>query len=339
MPFSAEDLSKPISEELPCGEDLEYDPAFQEMETLMQSTPEQEVGDTIVAAVPPDWKGVVRQTKDLLGRTRDMRVFVNAAIAGLNQDGLGEFKEVLTALTACMEQHWESIHPLLDPDDDNDPMMRMNILQNLSHYDNVRKGLERSPLVSIKGLGSFSFHDIQVAEGREEADPDVDAPDTALIQGAFSQADPSQLRELGEAVTGSIEQLQQLLDVWAHKTGNYEAPELAPTITTLKNMLQTISAYSPTIAEAVSDEQPEAAGGDGAVAAAVSGAINSRSDVIKAIDRICEYYQANEPSSPIPILLRRAQRLVAKSFFEILEDVAPDGLAKARELGGAAQGD
>ena len=51
-----------------------------------------------------------------------------------------------------------------------------------------------------------------------------------------------------------------------------------------------------------------------------SGAINSRNDVIQAIDRICDYYAMHEPSSPVPLLLRRAQGMVAKSFYEILED-------------------
>jgi type VI secretion system protein ImpA len=56
--------------------------------------------------------------------------------------------------------------------------------------------------------------------------------------------------------------------------------------------------------------------------------------VIQAIDRICEYYTANEPSSPVPLLLRRAQGLVAKSFYEILEDMIPDSVAQAQIIGG-----
>ena len=47
MQLTAENLAQPISEDLPCGEDLEYDPAFQQMELDMQSTEEQEYGDTI----------------------------------------------------------------------------------------------------------------------------------------------------------------------------------------------------------------------------------------------------------------------------------------------------
>ena len=57
MQLSADDLVQPISEDLPCGEDLEYDPAFQQMETMMEATDEQEFGDTVIEGSGPDWKG------------------------------------------------------------------------------------------------------------------------------------------------------------------------------------------------------------------------------------------------------------------------------------------
>ena len=41
-----------------------------------------------------------------------------------------------------------------------------------------------------------------------------------------------------------------------------------------------------------------------------------------------------EPSSPIPLLLERAKRLVSKDFLEVLADIAPDALATARTAAG-----
>jgi type VI secretion system protein ImpA len=62
--------------------------------------------------------------------------------------------------------------------------------------------------------------------------------------------------------------------------------------------------------------------------------VNSRQDVIRLLDKICAYYQRHEPSSPVPLLLNRARRLVDKNFMEILEDLAPEGLGQARQVGG-----
>ena len=60
----------------------------------------------------------------------------------------------------------------------------------------------------------------------------------------------------------------------------------------------------------------------------------SREDVVRALDGICAYYARNEPSSPVPLLLERAKRLVPKNFFEIMEDLAPDGMAQLTAVSG-----
>ncbi len=52
--IDAESLLQGVSEELPCGEDLEYDAAFGELERASRGKPEQAMGDTVVAAEPAD---------------------------------------------------------------------------------------------------------------------------------------------------------------------------------------------------------------------------------------------------------------------------------------------
>ena len=78
------------------------------------------------------------------------------------------------------------------------------------------------------------------------------------------------------------------------------------------------------------------AGPGGAVGAgpSMTGEINSRDDVLRVLDKICSYYERVEPSSPIPILLRRSKRLVSASFLDIVRDIAPDGLSQIENLRG-----
>ena len=67
--------------------------------------------------------------------------------------------------------------------------------------------------------------------------------------------------------------------------------------------------------------------------------ISSRQDVIRLLDQICVYYDQNEPASPVPLLLKRAKRLVEKNFFEIMQDVAPESVAQIQKLIGGAKED
>ena len=56
--------------------------------------------------------------------------------------------------------------------------------------------------------------------------------------------------------------------------------------------------------------------------------------MVRAIDRICDYYSRNEPSSPVPLLLLRARRLATGSFVDIVRDLAPDALAQIEKVCG-----
>jgi type VI secretion system protein ImpA len=67
---------------------------------------------------------------------------------------------------------------------------------------------------------------------------------------------------------------------------------------------------------------------------AVPGAITSREDVVRLLDRMCEYYERNEPSSPVPLLLKRCKRLVSANFLDIVRDVAPNAVDQVETLCG-----
>jgi len=56
----------------------------------------------------------------------------------------------------------------------------------------------------------------------------------------------------------------------------------------------------------------------------IVGEIASREDVIRTLDKICDYYKRYEPSSPVPFMLKRAKKLVTMDFVELLRDLAPN---------------
>jgi type VI secretion system protein ImpA len=62
--------------------------------------------------------------------------------------------------------------------------------------------------------------------------------------------------------------------------------------------------------------------------------VESRQEVLELLDKICAYYEVFEPASPVPLLLKRAMRLVTMNFMEIIEELAPEGLSKVVMLCG-----
>jgi len=71
---------------------------------------------------------------------------------------------------------------------------------------------------------------------------------------------------------------------------------------------------------------------------AINGAIQSRQDVVRLLDRICEYYARTEPSSPLPLLLRRAQRMAEMDFLQIVDELTPTMRAQLEPIVGAQPG-
>ena len=80
--------------------------------------------------------------------------------------------------------------------------------------------------------------------------------------------------------------------------------------------------------------QPATAARAGGVSIAALGPINTRADAMRLLDLVVEYYERNEPASPLPLLLSRARRLAGKGFLDLLRDLAPDGLSQAEKIAG-----
>ncbi len=115
------------------------------------------------------------------------------------------------------------------------------------------------------------------------------------------------------------------------KVGN-QAPELKPLVLDLTEIKHVLAEQLS--ARGVGAAADGAAGGGDAAQGGARGEIDSREDVVRQLDRLCEYYRRHEPSSPVPMLLRRAKRLVSKDFMEIVRDLTPGGVAEAELLGG-----
>ena len=202
-----EELLSEIAAAAPCGEDLEYDPAFAEMEELAQETPERQYGDTIIPAEPPDWRSVRKTALTLFERTRDLRVAVYLTRALLHVDGLAGFADGLALVDGLIERYWDTVYPQLDPEDDNDPTLRVNTIVALCDPATTLRALRETPLVTSRVLGRFSLRDIQIAAGvltPMTTGESAELPTQAKIDGAFQEVGPESVQATATVVTEAM---------------------------------------------------------------------------------------------------------------------------------------
>ncbi len=329
----------------PSGENLEYDPLFTEMELAGQPGEETQIGDKITEAEDPDYRDLAKTSLAVLEKSHDLRAAIFLADAVLHTEGLTGFAEATTYIRGCLEQFWDTCHPELDEDDDNDPTMRINAIQGLSGQPDglggpspVYRSVSRAPLTDSRSFGRLSLREIEIAEGMMTAPAGMEnIPDTATVSAAFQDTDEAQLVELLEAAKTSEENIRAISAVFDEQTPG-QGPELDGLIKLLMQVKRRLADYAGAEVEADDDDATEeTAASDGAPVVGggrAVGGINSPSDVSNALDRIVEYYRRNEPSSPIPIIIERAKRLVNADFLTIMQDMAPQGVDNVHLIGG-----
>jgi type VI secretion system protein ImpA len=343
--MSVLDLAKilePVVGDKPCGTDLEYDAEFLAMGLAATPKPERQMGTTIVPAEEPDWRAVKAAAVKLCSRSKDLRVLVPLCRAVVHTDGLAGLAQGLAALRGVATAFWDGLYPLLDADDNNDPTSRVNVLVALAEGTGLVRIVREAPLVVARGAGTFGMREIDAAAGRGTM---TGAPPTAeLIRAAFQEVSVAELEATITAVRSARDELTGLEAVLNDKLGS-AAPNLRPLAAVLDAQVRELephlsargSAMGGSGAASSAAAGGAAAGGGAAGAAATGGAngaqlppgVYSRDDVVLWLDRICDFYARSEPSSPLPILLQRAKRLVNKGFLDVVRDLVPDGLNQA----------
>jgi type VI secretion system protein ImpA len=335
--MAALDIAKllaPIAPDAPAGPNLEYDPAFAALERAAAGKPEQVIGGAVTPAEPPEWGTVRTSAVELLGRTKDLRVAVHLACGLLYHGGVAAFAEGLTLIRGLLEQQWASVHPQLDPDDNNDPTMRITALAALATPGLVM-ALRQSPLLENRVMGPVSLADMFPPSG---------SPDTARISSVLETVEISTLESVVSALGGGAADLRGIDAVFEAQTGS-RGPDFSQLLEYFNKghhaLEQRLAARKP--AEGAATDGAPSDAGVAALAAAppprgLSGDILNREDVIKALDKICEYYARHEPTSPVPAMALRCKKLVTMSFFEILNELAPDGVKQAQIVIGKPEG-
>lgn len=332
----------PISDDAPSGENLEYEMVFTHMELAAQYGEERQVGDTIQEAEEPDFAELAEKAAEVLQQSHDIRAAIFLGEAVLHTDGFPAFADVTTLIRGYLEQFWETCHPQLD-EDDGDATMRVNAVQGLADPERMLRSLRNAALTESRTFGRMSLRDTEIAEGRIQPPADMSTvPDGNQITAAFRDSEPEMIESAAQAVATSLADLRAIDALFGEHTPG-EGPQLDAVINRLKMIGGVMARYGGTAAPADSEAEDEGAGIGGEddapqpdAAAAPSGgdAVNSPADVTAALDRIMAYYARSEPSSPVPILLERAKRLVNADFLTIIEDMAKEGLDEVRRIGG-----
>lgn len=328
-----EGLLAPISSDSACGPDLTYDPDFLALEQAAQGKSEQQFGDTVIPAEEPDWQDVKRRSEALLSRSKDLRVAVLLARAVTRLHNVEGLAAGLELIKEMLSRYWDTVHPELDHEDNDDPTMRLNALAPLADSGTFLRDIRDAYVAASPQHGRVSVRDILVAAGKL---PATDAParsetEITEILRAVSAEDPAAL----QAASKSAQFVAGLESLLGDKGVLTQAPDLRP-LNDLLHAVTPICNAALGVGEETHTQGPTTLP-SGQPRSHVSGQISSREDAIRILESVCKFIEQSEPANPAPLLIRRAQRLIGRSFVEIIEDLAPESLGQIQKLAGLEQ--
>ena len=316
-----------------CGDDLEYDPAFLELDQAAAGKPETQ----FASAEPPQWAQVLELAEGLQARTRDLRVALMLGRAELNLNGLEALAPTLRLLHGLLDRFWDDVHPRNDPDD-GDTFARLSVLGTLDKLEGFLGDVRQVPVLNDRRLGGLRIREIEIGLDRLAPRPDESPRTTAQVQGMLADV-PELADRLRTCQVESLAEIKELQRVMNDRFGM----ELAVDLRSLRGMVEALKLVLPEpVGEvgstedgsATSDQPDNGAGRGGARRGGGLQSVESRVDAIKAIQLICAYLERSEPTNPAQLLLRRAESLIDKSFLQLVRDLAPDAVGEVARIMG-----
>ena len=317
-----ETLTQPVSADAPCGVDLE------DTQLLAGFDAYRLFGSLTPLPTDTDWREIRDKSLAALAESHDLRLLAHLAAALVRIEGLITFSKVITVADRWLGGNWDQVFPRID----EDAVLRRNALNSFADRMAIVDAVRRTPVVPRRQLGTFSLRDLELAQGQlTPTEADAKAPNLAQIEATLAGTPPAELADLSAALQSAMGSLRNIIATMQTRSGFESAPDFDALLRPLSR-----------IDKLLTDHIPGAAANEPAVAyeeapAMSTGSvtdIKSRQDAIRALDAVSAFFRAHEPSSPVPLFIERAKRLVSKTFLEVLEDIAPEGVSQAKLIGG-----
>jgi type VI secretion system protein ImpA len=350
-----EQLREPIAADAPCGKNLEDTPALLQFAQFNLFGQQTEIGTRRIGqgedepAIPPDFGAVRELAAKALDATnaeatKDLRVLAFLAAGELWTNGVLPFCATLEVAAHWLETWFEEVYPRAEGDD---LFFRTNALNYFVDRLAIIEPLRRQALVTSRQTGPISLRHLDLATGvATPTEKDGAYPTAGDIDGAFDSTPAADLETLASAAERALAALAAI-DARMQAAGGVEAIPNFDGLSdkerqiSLRRQLQKIrDATRGALARRASVDGSDVGSsvGDGS-GAGFSGSIRSREEALRALDAVARYFQQAEPSSPVPIFVERAKRLVSKSFLDIVQEVIPDALGAVKVAGGIRDSD
>jgi len=347
-----EKLLTPISEDAPCGPDLEpegdfdYDSAyFDRMGELPdyyyrpgQEKPDGSMSpDNVFDPKDVNFREEAKILDPVLARTKDLRLVLLRAQWAILSGNLAKFSECFNWMASLLETFNADVHP-------QDLGDRRSLISDLNDTTTVIQPLN---FVGLTSTGDVSLRKLKVARGEMTAlQSELEVELAPMLDSLGSPQNAKDVEKTLNILLEIREARARLVAACENSESMKFSPDLGIFTETVDDMIEAITSANAELAAAVEPEEEETGGdGDGdedgdegnvvytsvAKYAAKAGSLEVVSHVhATRLLEACEaYYRLYEPSSATLLLVTQARSLIGKPLLEALETLLPENVEEA----------
>lgn len=325
-------LLAPVSEASPCGADLSFSAEFDSIqESRRADDPTLDQGEWVTALKLADWPSALKQCEKVLDSSKDLRIAAWFTEANARLGGYAGLAEGLELCRLLCERYWGDLHPQLE--DDGDAEQRSGNLRWLLTQVEV---LAPQLPVLRHGARAFSLRDIEAAHtSARSADRSDDTSSTSIAitaddiaaarRGTPREFFASNLVDAHRAQQALV-QLQVVIDGHLGDDG----PGFSGAKGALEKAVHAIGIMAREANPGNGSAAPQAAEVGSAAPStatttnAASGALNNRSDALRQLRAVAEFFRRTEPHSPVAYLADRAAQWGDMPLHQWLRAVVKD---------------
>jgi len=318
----------PINEQEPCGPSLDYDTEYAVLQTRLAPKADVQYGAFAAQPTALDWKEIERDSRRLLLRCKDISVFIWFTRARCQVAGAIGLLEGVLGLQQVLAKFESHVHPQLHIEGMHDPAVRANAIEALCDPEGLLDDI-RNVVISSSTALRLTVRDVERAFALPKP---AYALDTDMVQrqieDLYQRKDATLL-----ALIGCMQSAEEI-NTWAQHNLEEDAPNLQPVLKLLRVVLpqtQRLSQATPAPSPVYltpQQKQPHAAlileSSPASHSLPVLSNTDQREQIRHSLAQVREWIERNEPSSPVAVLLKQAERMWGKRFSEVAHIIPPD---------------
>jgi len=311
----------PFSAAAPCGPSLEYDAEYAVLLARMSPRGDAQYGQFVGAPDAPNWAEIERDCRRLLLRTRDINLFVWLCRARTRLAQAPGLAQSLVLLAEALQTWPDAVHPQLVIEGERDPAVRANALAALADPEGLLSDV-REIVIAANAARHLTVREVERAFAMprplDATSPEAMAQQLADLSAAASDDALAPLHLLAQAAEAAAQ-----IVAWAGQHLGQDAPPLHALVRLLAHFQRTESSAVAAVAVAAPGSPPpwpaRTASGEGHA---------TRNDILRDIRSARRWFETHEPSSPVAVLLKQAERMTGLRFSQVADAIPLDLLRK-----------